>query len=457
MAGIVVHRVVLPRAVAAVVEAEHEQAVTRQIGVPLACALAVFQQKPLHLRRCVEQEALVRIADGLQLVSPHGIEGLGLAEAQRITLVEGVAGRRARIVQIGSAGHDAPLGWVVARTAAALIVGVVEVGQPQHVAELMADGADAVEVGAVAGVAGQLGGAGVAAQIDIVFDDILPCVRVVDDAGVGPYQPAVVAAIVGARTGEDEVDHVHLPVAVAVVLAEVNQRVGSVDHVEHQLRCTVSAVGKILAAIHGHGAHHIELRREHAVGVVVEIITHGAREAAVARVVVAAVVLHVGHVVDDVGIVVARELAVAELHQDDQPAEVVVVILLRTVHATGLRLAAALHLALLTSLLAHGRSLIFAADGLQEGRLVGRAQVGIVGHLRRRRQLSALCPGIDVVAARVLHHGVAVGRRREVQIFVAMEAHTDVAAIRLLQAHCARMGWDGHGHRQVHQPHTDKQ
>ena len=106
-----------------------------------------------------------------------------------------------------------------ALTTARSIVGIVLVGETKDMAELMTDGADAVEdIRTFSTV--HLGRTGVALNGDSIETHSEHL------GSMGPQEVGVVARSVGAVTGKNEIDHVGLAVAIAVVAREVDELVG---------------------------------------------------------------------------------------------------------------------------------------------------------------------------------------------------------------------------------------
>ena len=106
-----------------------------------------------------------------------------------------------------------------ALTTARSIVGVVLVGETKDMAELMTDGADAVEdIRTFSAV--HLGRTGVTLNGDSVETHTKHL------GSMGPQEVGVVARSVGTVTGKNEIDHVGLAVAIAVVAREVDELVG---------------------------------------------------------------------------------------------------------------------------------------------------------------------------------------------------------------------------------------
>ena len=310
----------------------------------------------------------------------------------------------------------------------------------------MADGAYAVDDVPV-GTAKQLGAAGIAAHVDaVLYHPPVTSLVVVDIAGMRPHQPIVVTCHIRPQPSEDKVDHVHRAVAIAVILAVVHQRVDSLDGTDGNIGHIAVTLGMILAVVHGDGTHHVELRREQPVRIVVEIIAHAACEATVLRVVVALIAFLVHHVFHHAGIVAARELTVVELHEDDQAAEIVVVVdgLLGCCGLPGLCPAGIFSLLLAGYLGSHLRGLPFL-HALQPGLLIGCALVAVVGNAAGGFQPSVGTPlGVCIEAVGTAHHGISILRGVEMQILITHQTDGEHTSVGLGNASCARMGGNSH-------------
>ena len=82
-------------------------------------------------------------------------------------------------------------------------------------AELVANGADSID-DAIRLIAIELGGAGIAVGIYAVERlHYRPCVR--------PHIALVISAKVRAVSGEDDVEHIHIAIVVAIILAVIDQ------------------------------------------------------------------------------------------------------------------------------------------------------------------------------------------------------------------------------------------
>ena len=177
---------------------------------------------------------------------------------------------------MGTRCHDRPFVGVDAVVFIVTVARVVEVGQTQCVAELMAHGTDTLQ-DAPAGVliAVKLGGAGVVAQ----SHSVLSHGGAVCQAGlVWPKIVRVVALDIRRQAGEDDVDDVDLAVTIVVIVGKVHQLVGCRAGILDELRTIATGFHVGLRAVDGYRSHDVELRTEHPHAVVVEIVVHAACE-----------------------------------------------------------------------------------------------------------------------------------------------------------------------------------
>ena len=408
-----------------------------EIGVPLVVALAVLQEEELVFVGTVDAVAhiLRQLVEG---VGAGRVDAFGVGPSHEPAFEEGIGNGGA----VAAVGHHVPAAGGTALAAALLAVGIVEVGQAQHVAELMDDGGDAVDLDGAGNLrpAVELYGTGAVVQPYAVFPDPLVLAFVVDGidaAGVGPYQPLVVAAIVGTIAGEDEVDEVDHLVAIAVVESEVHLSVDGVEGGGHQFPGIIELVGIVLAVGQLDGADDIELGFELPVGHVAEVVAHAAGHQVVGQ--DAFVLLLVEHVAGGGLEVLAREALVIELHEDDQPAEV-----LSVVAGVG-RCGAA------ESFNAGGSGEVLAvgtgvsADATEEGLFVVGALGGVVGYPWGGLQPAVGESGIDIVAFGVFHDGIAVGGGVVMLVFVAVQADGDGGAVGLSDLDGGGVGRNGVG------------
>ena len=140
---------------------------TREVSVPLA-RLAVLDEEELFLGGCVEAVTDIALVERLHRVDAFLVNEAWRGESQSIALIQAVTHGVAAVVIAAAARHDGPFTRIAALAAAAAIIGVIEVGQAQHVSELVAEGADAVHVRPVAFPTGNLGGAGIQTEPHII-------------------------------------------------------------------------------------------------------------------------------------------------------------------------------------------------------------------------------------------------------------------------------------------------
>ena len=303
----------------------NEHSVAGQIGVP-ARLLAVLEQEVLVGALLRGNTQGVTRGDVFKHdVARRGIDVFWREPAEREALVGGIGGRRVRIVVMRTYVHDGPVaGREVARAG-----GVVEVGEAEHVGELVAHGADAFEVHlrrARGGIddGAQLVGAGVAVHAHAVEDILLArdgfnLCRVLPH-GVGRAARGL------ALSGVEYIYIVYRPVLVAVVNGEINFVVelraslyGHVPGVEIFALHALPVEADVLAE--DYRAVDVEGEVELATGAVDEIVVHAARCAVVVE---AFLVEHVAERLPGIGHGEIRCLAVGcglgETHENGQCA-----------------------------------------------------------------------------------------------------------------------------------------
>ena len=326
-----------------------------------------------------------------------------------------------------------------------LIVRIIKIRQTEHMAELVTHGAytvEEVEAG-LALNAIHLSGAGIATQAHTVFIEIVPCVRIVELAGVGPdvLHPFTV---VGTIAGKDDIHHVDNTILIKVVLAEVHLCVGRVGHLLHQLRSLRRLVRIFFADIHSKRSGNIKLRRKNTIGIIMEIVAHTACKDACAYVAIALIAILIDHIIHHLRIVFTRELAILVLHKDDESAKVAVVELwlIGLNASTGTGLPGPVSLLTGSSIGTHSRHQILA-DTLQPLALIVRALGFVTGHTVGRFQLSVgIQTGIAIKAVATPRDGIAVLGSGKVEILVAMQAHRKSSAVRLLTTDHSRIRWN---------------
>ena len=213
---------------------------------------------------------------------------------------------------------------------------------------------------------------------------------------------------------------------IPVVLAEVHLVVYSINRGIDNWSAITKFMGIVLTIIDSYWPHYVELRLELPVGVVNEIVMHTARKDFAVK---AGVAFFIKHVVDYRGIIRTREFLVVELHQNDQPPEVIQI---RGTTAGQRATLLLLHLLLqLDHLILHGRSLVLPDIG-KESLLTGRTLQGIVCYLCSRLQLFVFQLCIDIVASAVLHHRIAVLGSRKAHPLVTMKLNGDIRPVGLL-------------------------
>ena len=302
MLGVCVHLVVSPRVHVGRIYTEDAHASGRNVAVPLG-TLSVLKQEILLADRRVDAIARVAQLKTLHREAALSVDGLRRGEAHGVTLIERIATRRATVVQVTAPRHDVKLSRIVGLPVL-LVISVVEVGQAQHMGELMADGANTIHIRRLLRTV-ELSRAGAAAQPDAVFINILrlPKGAVLEQLrSVRPQQALVVARDVRATAGKEEVNHIDNTVFIAIVETEVDDVVGRVDDIPHQLHGVLAILFRVILAPVDHDrSDKVELGLEHAVGVVAIVVVDAActLHPLAILVGVASVVLRVDHLLHD--------------------------------------------------------------------------------------------------------------------------------------------------------------
>ena len=190
-----------------------------------------------------------------------GVDGLDVHPVEELLFVGGIAGGGVAVFVIAAVVHDAP----DAHAEVLGVVGrVVEVGQAEAVAELVADGADAVERGAA--VAMQLVAAGISVDLDAV--ELQRRSRGVGQRPLMGPDGVDAAALSFAIAGVDDVAEVDDAVAIGVVVLEVDVLVALLQHLGDEVAGMFVIALAVVAAVVLHllrgrvGAIDVELRGE---------------------------------------------------------------------------------------------------------------------------------------------------------------------------------------------------
>ena len=99
--------------------------------------------------------------------------------------------------------------------------------------ELMADGADAINLPTALVAASELRGAGITAELHTILVDIGIGAGIVDTAGMRPQQAAIIATDIGTVSGKNEIDHIDHSIAIGVIVFEIHIRINGIDNIEH--------------------------------------------------------------------------------------------------------------------------------------------------------------------------------------------------------------------------------
>ena len=429
-----------------------QQALGGQIAVPSLLAAVLDDEELVAVDVTLQEQGFVGL---LILLVPdgQGVIGAGVGDdivnpSHEVLLVGRIAHGRVGVVGIAAGVHDVP----VAHAVVAAIVRVIEVGQTQAVAELVAEGANAVDGPAVVAAAMHLvehgksvhiGPAAVGTEGAIAAHAIVVGRRegpVTGPDGIGNG----VRGLCLAHTGIDDDHHVAVVVIVGIKGAE-RHTVGSghlagLGHHRAQTLVIAARIAAVILAVLGQcvDAKDLKVGVIFAVRLVLEVLLH----ACVAR----------QHGFDDLFTGVA-ELLVLVLHQDDGH-------LARSLGRHARLGIAAAHtkpwrgaMTGLKAVLGHRQ---VAALGLDKGRLAGGAVLDLVGayggQSRQRR-------GVVVVAIVTQCDHQAVACEQSMIKGVTHGLHPQGGAVTLIQRVPA--GFSGHCHcgyctaQQQHQRNTD--
>ena len=387
-----------------VIDVEHEQATAGHGGIPTR-ALTILEQVVLvGFGLVVDDVGIAALAERTEAIDLciFVAEFDGCEPAADHLLVAGVACRREAAIVPATVREEVPMSDAVV----AGIEGVVEVGQTHAVGELVADGADTLDVptgidfvGAGVGVDGHAieMERGTAPTGERVF---------VGPDGVGG------AAIAFAQAGIEDEHLIDLAIAVPVVVGKVDAGVsfpaGFDDHqvgIHVNLAAALAVVG--VGTVHTDGTHHVEVEFETPSALRQEVVLYRALEASLTE----------SNLVEDAQVerlvVALLELLVGEVGKDDETFlaayEFVGGILLTVGTATK---TSAPH-----------------SFGLRGGSLCLECLDGSGGVAKRG--------GVEDIAG-------AIGRKEEVEAFVATELGGDLPAIGEGDG-APRAGLGGHG------------
>ena len=189
--------------------------------------------------------ALVGYDKGIKAVSTCNINDSWCSKLQDVAFEGVIAYGCKTIVVIGTTGHQVPVSWCLSLTVIS-IVGVVMVGKTEHMAELMADSADTIQILMLVGtclIVLKLYTTCIASEIFAIISHSLPASLLREVKCMGPEIVLVVALYITAVAGKDEIAHIYIAVAVEVVLAEVhlvvNQGNGFLEYGGH---CLVACI-----------------------------------------------------------------------------------------------------------------------------------------------------------------------------------------------------------------------
>ena len=117
---------------------------TGDVAVPTGL-LTVLDGEELSCSRSAQQVTVTRDVHSLEAVLTFLVDGLGIGPTQGITLIQGVTGGAAAIVVVTATSHHVPTTGMMALATTFSVVGVIEVGQAQHMAELVGHCADTLD------------------------------------------------------------------------------------------------------------------------------------------------------------------------------------------------------------------------------------------------------------------------------------------------------------------------
>ena len=141
--GIAVHLVVRPDVHVSAVNTGDKHAVAGQMGVP-SRLLAVLDGEELVLHWAAQDVSLAAGVHGIKRIRARLGKLTALGPSQRIAFIVGITHWAAAEVVVTPISHDVPAARMMALAAPILIVGIIKVGQAQHMRELVSHGADAL-------------------------------------------------------------------------------------------------------------------------------------------------------------------------------------------------------------------------------------------------------------------------------------------------------------------------
>ena len=403
------------------------------MGVP-ARLLAVLDDEELVLHGAAQDVSLAAGVHGIKRIRARLGEFTALGPSQRIALIVGITHWAAPEVVVTTVCHDVPAAGMMALAAPILIVGIIKVGQAQHMRELVSHGADALHGDGVRRrlKAVQLG----RARITVDFLAVIRRAGPTQIRCVRPQIAAVVTRIARTVSGYQKIHHVDLAVMVVVIAREIHITVGLLQGiVEDDLRVTV-ALGR--TRLHGNAvldirrrirAIHVKGRSKRSIRLVVEVVANAARARHVTvgdRVMVPREARAAEHLAVERLRIFAGKFLVREVQQDYQTAKVLKVKVRHVNGATGTTHVTLSHCGLVNHTLGQ-RS--------QQGPFVDTAVGSIVCEHLRGYERHAVTLGIHVSASIVQHDGVAIGSGIEMIEFIAHEANRQHRAVGLRHLH----------------------
>ena len=162
------------------------------MGIPTRL-LAVLDGEKLVRNRRAQDVTLTRRVHGIKGIAALFVKGPAGSPTKGIALKVGVTRRVTAIVVVATGSHQIPATGIMALATTLLIVGVIEVGQTKHMAELMGHSTDTLDrhsAGISLGTI-ELGRAGIAID-KLAVKSIIGSTQV---RSVGPQVTCIVARI----------------------------------------------------------------------------------------------------------------------------------------------------------------------------------------------------------------------------------------------------------------------
>ena len=144
MIRVTIDLVVSPHTRIGAIHTGDNHAMAGNIRIPTG-PLPILDGEELFINRSAQDVTLARCVHGIEHIGTLAGDGFGISPPQSITLIESVARRTTTIIVIAATSHNVPSIGMVALAATTSVVGIIKVGQTQHMAELVAHGTDALD------------------------------------------------------------------------------------------------------------------------------------------------------------------------------------------------------------------------------------------------------------------------------------------------------------------------